>query len=385
MKVFWALMALIAVAAVVMLTTELGGTDANPANPKQRPDAAASEVRKEFVSPITLDAEPENAAIKRRIDERSKPVEHNAPAPVEETFVKIELPPESAAVAPERPHVPVVPSATPVSKGETAPEIKLQTEVHGATDAKPEAKPNSNPASTPETKPEAKPETKPDSGAAADATDNLLLKIRNEIEAERKAAEARRAAAAHADEQKGAAVSAAPAKGVVPPAVSGLFGEAAAEQKADGSLLVDGKYVVAGKGTKENPFKVTWDHLISAERDYAPKDGKKTIPARIQALDDKWVELTGYVAFPLMSAETDEMLSMMNQWDGCCIGIPPTPYDAIEVRLSEPVSGDARLTTYGVVQGKFKVDPHLVGGWLVGLYVIDQGKLTPKAYGGVAP
>ena len=69
----------------------------------------------------------------------------------------------------------------------------------------------------------------------------------------------------------------------------------------------------------------------------------------------------------------------------CCIGIPPTPYDAIEVRLGSTVTGDTRLTTYGVIKGRFKVDPHLVGGWLVGMYVMDQAKLTPKAFGGVAP
>ena len=31
--------------------------------------------------------------------------------------------------------------------------------------------------------------------------------------------------------------------------------------------------------------------------------------------------------------EVNEALVMLNQWDGCCIGVPPTPYDAVEVRL----------------------------------------------------
>jgi hypothetical protein len=102
-------------------------------------------------------------------------------------------------------------------------------------------------------------------------------------------------------------------------------------------------------------------------------------------LDGKWIEITGYVAFPLMVDAPDECLSMMNQWDGCCIGVPPTPYDAVEVRLTEPVSGNARLTTYGTVRGRFKVDPHLVGGWLVGLYLMDETTLTPQTYGGFSP
>jgi hypothetical protein len=205
--------------------------------------------------------------------------------------------------------------------------------------------------------------------------ENILLKLRREIEAERAAAEARR--------REG--------ESPLPPAqeeavaATGPFGGAHAEERPDGSLLVEGKYLVSGKGTEADPYKVSWDHLISAERDYSPKDGKTTVPERIKALDGKWVEITGYIAFPLVSDETDECLSMMNQWDGCCIGIPPTPYDAIEVRLGSTVTGDTRLTTYGVIKGRFKVDPHLVGGWLVGMYVMDQAKLTPKAFGGVAP
>jgi len=203
--------------------------------------------------------------------------------------------------------------------------------------------------------------------------ENLLLKIQQDIAAERAAAAAKKAAAE---------MTPPPA---TEPATDGPFGQAKAEVKPDGSLLVEGKYIIKGKGTQAEPFKVTWDHLISAQHDYNPKEGQKTIPARIQALHEKWVEITGYIAFPLMANETDELLSMMNQWDGCCIGIPPTPYDAIEVRLTTAVAGDSRLTTYGSLKGVFKVDPHLVGGWLVGLYVMDQGKLTPVAYGGVAP
>jgi hypothetical protein len=157
------------------------------------------------------------------------------------------------------------------------------------------------------------------------------------------------------------------------------------ETKDDGSMVVDGKYVVRGKGTAEEPFKVTWDQLLSAQDDYVPKEGRKKVPGRITMLDGKWVEVTGYIAFPVMAESQDEALSMMNQWDGCCIGVPPTPYDAIEVRLKKPAEGNARLTTYGTMKGKFKVDPHLVGGWLVGLYVMDSASMSPQSYGGFSP
>lgn len=157
------------------------------------------------------------------------------------------------------------------------------------------------------------------------------------------------------------------------------------ETKDDGSLLIDGKYAVTGKGTAADPYKVTWDQLLSVQDVYAPKQGKKKLPGRITMLDGKWVEITGYIAFPIMAETQDEALSMMNQWDGCCIGVPPTPYDAIEVRLKTAATGNARLTTYGKMTGKFKVDPHLVGGWLVGLYVMDDAELSAQSYGGFAP
>lgn len=157
------------------------------------------------------------------------------------------------------------------------------------------------------------------------------------------------------------------------------------EEKPDGSSLVDGRFIVKGKGTEGEPYELVWEHLLSAEEEYVPKEGRKDMPGRIMMLEGKWVQMTGYIAFPLMSDQPDECLSMMNQWDGCCIGIPPTPYDAIEVRLLDPVKGDMRLTTYGVVKGKFKIAPHLVGGWLVGLYGMEQATMKPEQYGGFAP
>src|SRR6185312_2355355 len=112
------------------------------------------------------------------------------------------------------------------------------------------------------------------------------------------------------------------------------------------SLLVEGKYTLKGKGTKEEPYKATWDQLVSAQDDYVPKDGRNDIPSRIAMLSGKWVELTGYVAFPVMADSQDACLSMMNQWDGCCIGIPPTPYDAVEVHLKDAATGNSRMATY---------------------------------------
>ncbi len=31
--------------------------------------------------------------------------------------------------------------------------------------------------------------------------------------------------------------------------------------------------------------------------------------------------------------EAKELMVMLNKWDGCCVGLPPTPFDSIEAAL----------------------------------------------------
>lgn len=147
-------------------------------------------------------------------------------------------------------------------------------------------------------------------------------------------------------------------------------------RKADGSLLIDGKYKVTGTGTEADPYKVPWEMVISAQDTYKPRLGQTKIPQRVVMLDGKYVVLSGYVAFPITAQSPKEMLVMLNQWDGCCIGTPPTAYDAVEVHLKEPAPAAQRLATHGLVSGKFKVDPYVDNGWLLGLYLMEDGKLT---------
>ena len=156
------------------------------------------------------------------------------------------------------------------------------------------------------------------------------------------------------------------------------------EKKEDGSLLVDGKYVLKGEGTTEKPYVVPWDILTSVEETFDPQSAKKKLPERVTMLDGKVVKFSGYIAFPLVLKETKECLSMLNQWDGCCIGVPPTPYDAVEVSLVRTIKGEERFTTSGVVTGTFHVKPYLQGDWLIGLYVMDGVDLKSRDYGGTA-
>jgi len=153
------------------------------------------------------------------------------------------------------------------------------------------------------------------------------------------------------------------------------------ETKPDGSLLVDDRYVIKGDGTKERPYEVTWELLTSAEKLYNPREGKKQMPSAVAMLDGKHVRITGYVAFPLYVQDPREYIVMLNQWDGCCIGVPPTPFDAIEVQTNTAIRGDDRFAVSGTVSGILGVKPYTVGDWLVGLYVMDDAALKPGEFG----
>ena len=146
-------------------------------------------------------------------------------------------------------------------------------------------------------------------------------------------------------------------------------------------LYADGKYEIRGKGTAESPYRVSWECLASASESYMPRLNEREIPQRVAMLDGKVVEIEGYLAFPLMVSETKELLVMLNQWDGCCIGVPPTPYDAIEVKLVEPAKRGGRHATFnfGGVRGTLRVDPYLVENWLVGLYILDGARMVEGA------
>ena len=146
-------------------------------------------------------------------------------------------------------------------------------------------------------------------------------------------------------------------------------------------LYADGRYEIRGDGTEASPYRVSWECLASASETYVPRLNEHDMPQRVALLDGAWVQIEGYLAFPLMVSETKELLVMLNQWDGCCIGVPPTPYDAIEVKLLEPAkrSGAHATFNFGGVKGRLRVDPYLIENWLVGLYVLEDAAMVEGA------
>lgn len=154
----------------------------------------------------------------------------------------------------------------------------------------------------------------------------------------------------------------------------GALGSEMAVELDGQSLTVRGKSI-PGDGTANNPYIIPWGLLVSAARTYQPDQGAEDLPSWTEALEGRFVMLTGFAFLPTFQTASQDMLLMLNEWDGCCIGVPPTPYDSIEVTLTEPASLLGR-SNYVSVKGRLSTDPYLVRGWLVGLYLLDDAELV---------
>ncbi len=146
------------------------------------------------------------------------------------------------------------------------------------------------------------------------------------------------------------------------------------EMRPDGSFrILDANIWVQGAGTAAEPYVLGWDALKSIEQRYDPKSGKDKVPDWLDYLDGKVVQIEGNTLVPVVATTTRELLIMKNPWDGCCIGVPPTPFDAVEVVLNHDVDFGNSAVGFGSVQGTFYLDPYVVDGWVLGLYIVEDG------------
>jgi hypothetical protein len=304
----------------------------------------------------------------------------SAPEVVEPSATSTPAAPDATESTPAR-----TPADVP-SEAEPAPEHALPTPADAAAEPKPE----------PEAQPEAQPEPvvlaeddesetpteadeRRDAAAAEDAAPETIPES-DATRDEERTTEAAEESAADASPAAPAGAAPPPAIDLAPePVVEAGAPEAPAEAPPAeaGVLMLNDRHRVTGEGTAAKPYIVSWDALLALESEYEPKtEGKKQIPEWITALDGKHVSITGFIAFPFIAPSAEECMVMLNQWDGCCIGVPPTPYDAVEVKLAEPIDLQQGVVNYGTITGVFRTDPYLVNGWLIGLYVMDEAKLT---------
>ena len=144
---------------------------------------------------------------------------------------------------------------------------------------------------------------------------------------------------------------------------------------SNNQIEVDGRYTILGSGTELDPYRVTWELLKSAYETMDLNGPRTTPPKRLEMLNGTYVQISGYLAPPLWGQETKELLVLLNRWDGCCIGLPPTPFDCIEAQLSAPMKlGAAHTINYGTIRGKFIVEPFKAGTFLIGLYRLEEAQ-----------
>jgi hypothetical protein len=149
------------------------------------------------------------------------------------------------------------------------------------------------------------------------------------------------------------------------------------ERKSDGSIELDGRFVVTGAGTEQDPFVISWPMVFSASETIDAAAGKLATPSHIDFLNGQWVQISGYLAPPLWGEQTSELLVMKNRWDGCCIGLPPTPFDCIEASLAAPLKlGAQHAISFGTVRGRLVVEPFKAGAFLLGLYRLQDASIA---------
>jgi hypothetical protein len=145
---------------------------------------------------------------------------------------------------------------------------------------------------------------------------------------------------------------------------------------ADGAWLVDQLYVVRGQGTALSPFSVPWDLLLSAAETYAPAAGSWELPKRLHWLDGKQLQVKGFLTSPTRATQSDHLLLTWSALDACCLGPPPNPAQAVEVKLESPLTLERHVLIGVTVEGTFKLEPRLTGGLGMSLFRLDNARVV---------
>lgn len=161
--------------------------------------------------------------------------------------------------------------------------------------------------------------------------------------------------------------------GPAPEEFAGFDVRPAKIERVEEGLRIDERFTVTGSGTEGDPYILPWSMMMSASETFNPSRGKLVLPERVTMFDGSWVRFEGNFAIPFAERFVRELLLMQHPWDGCCLGVPPTPYDAVEVALASPIESRPQ---FGLVTGRLKVDPFVRGQWLYGMYLMEGARLA---------
>ena len=147
----------------------------------------------------------------------------------------------------------------------------------------------------------------------------------------------------------------------------------------DRTIELDGRFRIIGNGGPDDPYRVSWELLTSAAPYIDASKGSLTPPPWVRLLDGTWIEISGYYSTAVRVTMARNLLLTLNRWDGCCIGLPPTPFDALDMTMRQPVSMQGlHLFRFGTFRGRLTVSPFETGGFLLGLYKLDEATFETK-------
>jgi hypothetical protein len=145
------------------------------------------------------------------------------------------------------------------------------------------------------------------------------------------------------------------------------------------TLELDGRYRITGNGSDADPYAITWELLTSASEYIDPAQGARTPPPWVRILDGTYVRISGYYSTPVRVAVAKNLLLTLNRWDGCCIGVPPTAFDAIDITMRDPLPmRGLHLTRFGTFKGLFRAECLDAAGFLIGLYRFEDATFETK-------
>ncbi|GMV81051.1 MAG: hypothetical protein AMXMBFR7_22350 [Planctomycetota bacterium] len=147
-------------------------------------------------------------------------------------------------------------------------------------------------------------------------------------------------------------------------------------RKPDGMLVLDDFYELRGSGTREDPYRVTWDLFVSALETAKPGDGTLAFPARLAFLKDMAVELRGYTVVAESSAARHEFILNRSVLDDCCLLPPTNIFEVVEVRSAQAGLLMPGIVNAVTVRGTLRIDPLIRHGQLAGVYVLEDAELV---------
>jgi hypothetical protein len=145
------------------------------------------------------------------------------------------------------------------------------------------------------------------------------------------------------------------------------------------TLELDGRYRVTGNGSANDPYVISWELLTSASEFIDLAQDARTPPPWVRLLDGTYVQISGYYSTAVRVSVAKNLLLTLNRWDGCCIGVPPTPFDAIDIDMRKPLPmGGLHLIRFGTFRGQLRVEPVEAATYLLGFYRLEDATFETK-------